>query len=451
MKVTVVGCGDAFGSGGRLQTCYHVASAGREVLLDCGAPRSSVCSGSASIPTGSRRSSSRICTAITSPASSGSCCTPTTFPAAGAPHRYEAGGHRATVRGGGRGALPRHDDPSSAVSSSPSSSTARTPRRRSAHRDAVRGAPPLGCAAQPLRLEAGGKVLGFSGDTEWVESLVPAARDAGLFIAECYGFAREVRWHMNWRVIESNLDRLGARRVMLTHMNADMLANAAAVRDPRYARRGRHEHRGGIVALDEHELDRLLAEIRACRACVDAPRGRLAAARAAARAARQPKRAARRLRAGARHARARLGPAVQRPSGVRLRDWMGVSEAEFYDTRRIAVIPMGFCFPGLDAKGGDLPPRPECAPLWRARLLALLPRLELLLLVGGYTQRWHLPGAAAAGLTSTVADWQAILARPDRPRCLPLPHPPGATTPGSRPTRGSRAISCRSCARRCTR
>jgi uracil-DNA glycosylase len=111
------------------------------------------------------------------------------------------------------------------------------------------------------------------------------------------------------------------------------------------------------------------------------------------------------------------------PSGVRLRDWMGVSEAEFYDARRIAVIPMGFCFPGLDGKGGDLPPRPECALLWRARLLARLPRLEVLLLVGGYAQRWHLPGAAAAGLTSTVADWQAILARPGRPRCLPVPHP----------------------------
>jgi ribonuclease BN (tRNA processing enzyme) len=92
---------------------------------------------------------------------------------------------------------------------------------------------PSGAPPYALRLEAGGKVLGFSGDTEWVESLVPAARDAGLFIAECYAFARDVRWHMNWRVIKRNLDRLGASRVMLTHMNADMLANAAAVRDPR--------------------------------------------------------------------------------------------------------------------------------------------------------------------------------------------------------------------------
>ncbi len=171
------------------------------------------------------------------------------------------------------------------------------------------------------------------------------------------------------------------------------------------------------------QLDRLLAEIRACRACVDAPRGRPLP---------HEPRPVLRVSPSARLAVCGQAPGTRvhasglpfnDPSGVRLRDWMGVGEAEFYDTRRIAVIPMGFCFPGLDAKGGDLPPRPECAPLWRARLLALLPRLELLLLVGGYTQRWHLPEAAATGLTSTVADWEAILARPGRPRCLPLPHP----------------------------
>jgi uracil-DNA glycosylase len=70
------------------------------------------------------------------------------------------------------------------------------------------------------------------------------------------------------------------------------------------------------------------------------------------------------------------------PSGDRLRDWMGVSEAEFYDPGRIAIVPMGFCFPGLDEKGGDLPPRKECAPAWRAPLFELLPQFELILLVG---------------------------------------------------------------------
>ncbi len=103
---------------------------------------------------------------------------------------------------------------------------------------------------------------------------------------------------------------------------------------------------------------------------------------------------------------------------------MGVSDAEFYDVARVAIIPMGFCFPGLDAKGGDLPPRRECAPLWRERLMALLPRIEMMLLVGGYAQRWHLGAEVKGlGLTEVVADWRRIsgVRRP----CLmwPLPHP----------------------------
>jgi uracil-DNA glycosylase len=171
------------------------------------------------------------------------------------------------------------------------------------------------------------------------------------------------------------------------------------------------------------QLDRLLAEIRACRACVDAPRGRPLPhePRPVLRVGSSARLAVTGQAPGTRvHA---SGLPFNDPSGVRLRDWMGVSEAEFYDERRVAVVPMGFCFPGLDAKGGDLPPRRECAPLWRARLLALLPRVELVLLVGGYAQRWHLPEAAAAGLAATVADWEAILDRAGRPRYLPLPHP----------------------------
>ncbi len=78
------------------------------------------------------------------------------------------------------------------------------------------------------------------------------------------------------------------------------------------------------------------------------------------------------------------------PSGVRLRSWMGVSDEEFYDASRVSVIPMGFCFPGLDAKGGDRPPRRECAPLWRDALFAQLPALDLILAVGQYAHRWHL-------------------------------------------------------------
>lgn len=111
------------------------------------------------------------------------------------------------------------------------------------------------------------------------------------------------------------------------------------------------------------------------------------------------------------------------PSGERLRHWLSLGEAEFYDERRIAILPMGHCFPGLDAKGGDLPPRRECAPAWRARLFAAMPKIELVLAIGRYAQAWHLGANAPASLTETVADWRAILALPRRPRILPLPHP----------------------------
>ncbi|MFZ5913946.1 MAG: uracil-DNA glycosylase family protein [Pseudomonadota bacterium] len=106
------------------------------------------------------------------------------------------------------------------------------------------------------------------------------------------------------------------------------------------------------------------------------------------------------------------------PSGDRLRQWMGVDRTVFYDASKIAIIPMGFCFPGYDAKGGDLPPRPECAPLWREKLFALLPDVKLTLLVGQYSQAWHLGGGRRKNLTETVREWRSY-----PPRILPLPHP----------------------------
>lgn len=112
------------------------------------------------------------------------------------------------------------------------------------------------------------------------------------------------------------------------------------------------------------------------------------------------------------------------PSGVRLRSWMGVSEDEFYDPIHIAIVPMGFCFPGYDAKGSDLPPRRECAAAWRARLMAELPDLELVLLVGSYAQRWHLPEARGKSLTEIVRRWRSFYeTRGEGPRYIPLPHP----------------------------
>ncbi len=114
------------------------------------------------------------------------------------------------------------------------------------------------------------------------------------------------------------------------------------------------------------------------------------------------------------------------PSGDRLRAWMGVDPATFYDVRRIAIIPMGFCFPGLDENGGDLPPRRECAPAWRAQLLAGLPRVSFVLAVGSYAHRWHLGALARPTLTETVASWRDIIAATGEgrgPLVMPLPHP----------------------------
>lgn len=106
------------------------------------------------------------------------------------------------------------------------------------------------------------------------------------------------------------------------------------------------------------------------------------------------------------------------PSGDRLRDWMGVDDVTFYDASKIAIVPMGFCFPGLDASGSDLPPRPECAPLWQRRVAACLENVKLVLLVGLHAQRFHLASQVRKTMTETVRD--AALFGPDY---LPLPHP----------------------------
>lgn len=111
------------------------------------------------------------------------------------------------------------------------------------------------------------------------------------------------------------------------------------------------------------------------------------------------------------------------PSGDRLRAWMGVTPEEFYDEQRIAIIPMGFCFPGQDARGADLPPRSECAATWHDALFAALPSFALVLLVGQYAHQWHLKERAKASLTATVANWQEYISDASTPRYLPLPHP----------------------------
>mgnify|MGYP001274447605 CR=1 FL=1 len=111
------------------------------------------------------------------------------------------------------------------------------------------------------------------------------------------------------------------------------------------------------------------------------------------------------------------------PSGDRLRDWMGINEDIFYNPDILAIAPMGFCFPGLDAKGGDLPPRKECAARWQEEVLQSMPQVELILLIGMYAQKHHLGKLAHKTLTQTVADWESIMRNSNRPKFLPLPHP----------------------------
>ncbi|MBZ0218468.1 MAG: uracil-DNA glycosylase family protein, partial [Fimbriimonadaceae bacterium] len=111
------------------------------------------------------------------------------------------------------------------------------------------------------------------------------------------------------------------------------------------------------------------------------------------------------------------------PSGDRLRDWMGVTPDEFYESGQIAIIPMGFCFPGQNAKGGDLPPRRECAPLWRPRLFDALGDVALLLVIGQYAHAYHLGEKRKRTLTDTVAAWQEMYDPGAGQRVMPMPHP----------------------------
>lgn len=104
------------------------------------------------------------------------------------------------------------------------------------------------------------------------------------------------------------------------------------------------------------------------------------------------------------------------PSGDRLRNWMGIDRDTFYDDRQLAILPMGFCYPGT-GKSGDLPPRPECAPAWRDLLLERLENIQLTLVIGQYAHAWHFPGSRVS-VTDRVKRWREVW-----PQALPLPHP----------------------------
>nr|WP_321463715.1 uracil-DNA glycosylase family protein [uncultured Cohaesibacter sp.] len=171
------------------------------------------------------------------------------------------------------------------------------------------------------------------------------------------------------------------------------------------------------------DIDLLAEEIARCRICRDGPDGQCLP---------HDPRPVVRLSASARICIAGQAPGMRvhktgipfnDPSGDRLRDWMGVSRQVFYDQRRVAIVPMGFCFPGYDAKGGDLPPRKECVGRWHDRVFATMPQLELILVIGQYAQRYHLGARRGKTLTQTVQMARRLWLEQANPRILPLPHP----------------------------
>jgi uracil-DNA glycosylase len=165
-------------------------------------------------------------------------------------------------------------------------------------------------------------------------------------------------------------------------------------------------------------LDRLLAEVRACRHCeAHLPLGPRPMLRAT--------RSARLLIVGQAPGTKvhETGIPWNDPSGDRLRAWLQLDRETFYDDTRIAIIPAGLCYPGRDPQGGDRPPRPECAPMWHPKLRAQLPNIGLTLLVGSYAQAYYLGKDRKKTMGETVAAWRSYL-----PAFLPTPHPSWRTT-----------------------
>ncbi|MGP4690057.1 uracil-DNA glycosylase family protein [Agrobacterium cavarae] len=110
-------------------------------------------------------------------------------------------------------------------------------------------------------------------------------------------------------------------------------------------------------------------------------------------------------------------------SGDRLRTWLNVDRDMFYDADRFAIVPMGFCFPGYNQRGSDLPPRRECAPRWRDEVMSAMPQIELVLAIGQYAQAYHLGDRRKKSMTETVQNWRNYLQSNTGIPVLPLPHP----------------------------
>lgn len=173
----------------------------------------------------------------------------------------------------------------------------------------------------------------------------------------------------------------------------------------------------------EVDLDKLLNEIKSCRFCRD---------QVPERPLPHEPRPVLHLSSTARLCIAGQAPGIRvhesgipfnDPSGDRLRDWMQIDRDRFYDKSKLAIVPMGFCFPGWDIRGGDLPPRKECVRLWHDRIFALMPQLELILVIGQYAQHYHLGPLRQKSLTETVRNAHEIWEQQDSPKLLALPHP----------------------------
>jgi ribonuclease BN (tRNA processing enzyme) len=235
MKLTVVGCGDAFGSGGRLQTCYHVATSGTSFLIDCGATAliglNRLGIDTNSIPTifishlhGDHYPG--LVWWLVHAQHVAKRTTPLTVAGpAGIAARFEAAAE-ALFPG------------SSRVQRRYELKFIEFAREVPLDVGSVRVTPfevrhPSGAPPYALRFEADGKVLSFTGDSEWVDSLVQAGQGADLYVMECYQFEGEPRFHLSWKTIEAQLDRIGAKRILLTHMAEPMLARRSEVNDPR--------------------------------------------------------------------------------------------------------------------------------------------------------------------------------------------------------------------------
>jgi ribonuclease BN (tRNA processing enzyme) len=235
MKLSIIGSSDAFGSGARLQTCFHVAHAEGEFLIDCGATSLIGLERHGIDPNGI---SAIFITHLHGDHFSG-----LVWWLIHAVHVAKRSTPLTVT--GPAGIERRFIDTAEALF--PTSTSTRRPfdmrfieyrERMPLDVGPVRVTPfevshPSGAPPYALRFEVDGKTLAFSGDTEWVDSLLAASAGADLFICECSAFDKDVPYHLNWRTIERNLGRLAARRVLLTHMGPEMLANREALTDAR--------------------------------------------------------------------------------------------------------------------------------------------------------------------------------------------------------------------------